>query len=64
MSDQNDYLLTTAEAARRLGTSGVHLRRLARAGRVPSPVKVGLRKLGWRLSDVYAVIDGRHTRQK
>lgn len=37
------------------GVSLPHWRRLYRAGKVPAPVKIGERKLGWRLGDL---VDG------
>jgi predicted DNA-binding transcriptional regulator AlpA len=44
-----DPVLGTAQAARAVNKSAVHLRRLARAGKFPPPLKIGDRKLGWRL---------------
>jgi predicted DNA-binding transcriptional regulator AlpA len=34
------------------GVSLPHWRRLYRAGKVPTPIKVGDRKYGWRLGDL------------
>lgn len=47
---RSDLLLGTATAAKLLNISPVHLRRLCRAGKTPLPLKVGYRKLAWRLS--------------
>jgi predicted DNA-binding transcriptional regulator AlpA len=37
------------------GVSLPHWRRLYRAGKVPRPIKIGDRKLGWRIGDL---VDG------
>lgn len=34
------------------GVSLAHWRRLYRAGKVPRPIKIGERKLGWRIGDL------------
>jgi predicted DNA-binding transcriptional regulator AlpA len=34
------------------GISLPHWRRLYRAGKVPRPIKIGERKLGWRIGDL------------
>ncbi|KAF2991181.1 hypothetical protein OGR47_04520 [Methylocystis sp. MJC1] len=34
------------------GVSLPHWRRLYRSGKVPSPIKIGERKLGWRVGDL------------
>lgn len=47
---QLDPLLGTAEMAALLGFSENHIRRLARQGKIATPVKLGGRKLGWRVS--------------
>jgi predicted DNA-binding transcriptional regulator AlpA len=47
-------LLDSAQAAEMVGMSLPHFRRLYRSGRVPSPVRVGERKLGWRAGDLSA----------
>jgi predicted DNA-binding transcriptional regulator AlpA len=44
-----DRLIDTEQTAEFLGMSIPHLRRLSREGRVPAPIKIGLRKNGWRL---------------
>ena len=47
-----DPILSTAQTAEAVGTSSVHLRRLAKTGKFPAPIKIGYRKLGWRLSTI------------
>ena len=48
-------VLESNAAAAFWGVSLPHWRRLYRAGKVPAPVRIGERKLGWRLGDL---IDG------
>ena len=47
-----DPILTTNQIARAVNNSPVHIRRLVRAGKFPQPLKIGDRKLGWRLSTI------------
>lgn len=47
------------EAARLYGVSLVHFRRLYRAGKVPRPIKVGERKLGWMRGILLDDLDAR-----
>ena len=42
-------ILSAAASAAFWGVSLPHWRRLYRAGKVPPPIKVGERKLGWRV---------------
>lgn len=42
-------ILSAAQAARFWGVSLPHWRRLYRTGKVPTPIKVSERKLGWRV---------------
>jgi len=54
-------ILDAAMASAFWGVSLPHWRRLYRTGKVPRPIKVGERKLGWRigdLADALAVRDG------
>jgi prophage regulatory protein len=44
-----DRLLDTGQTAEFLSISIPHLRRLYRAKKVPEPIKIGERKIGWRL---------------
>jgi prophage regulatory protein len=48
-------ILDSAQASAFWGVSRSHWRRLYRAKQVPSPIKIGERKLGWRAGDL---IDG------
>jgi predicted DNA-binding transcriptional regulator AlpA len=48
-------VLDAAEASAFWGISLPHWRRLYRAGKVPRPIKIGDRKLGWRVG---ALADG------
>jgi len=52
-------VVSAAQAAAYWGVSLPHWRRLYRAGRVPRPIKVGERKLGWRSGDLLAAIEAR-----
>lgn len=45
-------VLNTAEAAEFCRISVPHWRRLYRSGRIPQPVRLGTRKLGWRVGDL------------
>jgi predicted DNA-binding transcriptional regulator AlpA len=49
-----DRLLETKQTAAFLNVSIPHLRRLYRAKMIPTPIRVGARKYGWRLG---ALID-------
>ena len=54
-------VLDAAAASAFWGVSLPHWRRLYRTGKVPRPIKIGERKLGWRvgvLSDALAGRDG------
>jgi predicted DNA-binding transcriptional regulator AlpA len=52
-SDLGRNRILDAEAsAAYWGVSVPHWRRLYRAGKVPRPVKIGDRKLGWRIGDL------------
>jgi|ERR1700722_183621 predicted DNA-binding transcriptional regulator AlpA len=54
-------ILDAATASAFWGVSLPHWRRLYRTGKVPQPVRVGERKLGWRvgvLADALAARDG------
>lgn len=42
-------IIGTKEAAAYLNLSVQHFRRLAREGKVPAPVRLSARKLGWRI---------------
>jgi excisionase family DNA binding protein len=59
MNIEDRRLLTSQEAARLLGLSLSHFRRLYRAGRLPKPVRIGARKCAFRQSDLQAAIEQR-----
>jgi len=40
-------IVSVKQMAEVLGFSVAHLRRLYRSGKIPSPIKIGERKLGW-----------------
>jgi predicted DNA-binding transcriptional regulator AlpA len=52
-------ILDSTQAAAFWGVSRSHWRRLYQSRRVPTPIKVGERKLGWRVGDL---IDGLNQR--
>jgi predicted DNA-binding transcriptional regulator AlpA len=52
-------IVSAEQAAVYWGVSLPHWRRLYRAGRVPRPIKIGDRKLGWRVGDLLAAIERR-----
>jgi predicted DNA-binding transcriptional regulator AlpA len=45
-------LLSSRQTAALLNCSTVHLRRLARSGKIPKPLRIGDRKLAWRASEI------------
>jgi excisionase family DNA binding protein len=51
-------LISTKELARLLNFSQMHVRRLAAAGKLPPPRAIGGRKLGWKTSDIRALLEG------
>jgi predicted DNA-binding transcriptional regulator AlpA len=59
MNVENNRLLNSQEAARLLGLSISHFRRLYRAGRLPKPVRIGVRKCAFRQGDLLAAIEAR-----
>ena len=52
-------VLDTAEAAAFCRISVPHWRRLYRTGRVPRPIKLSERKLGWRAGDLVDWLESR-----
>jgi predicted DNA-binding transcriptional regulator AlpA len=52
-------VLDTAESAAFCRISVPHWRRLYRAGKVPKPIRLGMRKYGWRIGDLIDFIEGR-----
>lgn len=47
-------LLTTKDAAKSLSVSVGTLRNLVASGRLPPPVQISARRIGWRLADIQA----------
>ena len=56
---ENNRLLDSREAARLLGLSLSHFRRLYRAGQLPKPVRIGIRKCAFRQGELQEAIDRR-----
>lgn len=52
-------VLDAAAAAAFWGISLPHWRRLYRAGKVPRPIKIGERKLGWRIGALADALEAR-----
>jgi predicted DNA-binding transcriptional regulator AlpA len=52
-------ILASDVAAEFWGVSLPHWRRLYRDGRVPKPVRIGIRKLGWRVGDLIDALEAR-----
>lgn len=46
---ERDRVLDSEQAAALLGFSRAHFRRLYRAGKAPSPLRIGERKCGWQV---------------
>jgi predicted DNA-binding transcriptional regulator AlpA len=55
-------ILDSQQSAAFLNISLPHFRRLYRAKRVPEPIKLSSRKLGWKAGDLIAWLDSRETR--
>lgn len=49
-----EIVLRTAEVARRVGLSPGTIRRLERLGRFPARRKLGVRAVGWEISEIEA----------
>jgi predicted DNA-binding transcriptional regulator AlpA len=52
-------VIPTKAAAELLGFSVPHFRRLYRTNRVPQPLIIGARKLGWRVSDLLDFVEAK-----
>jgi predicted DNA-binding transcriptional regulator AlpA len=52
-------IIPTKAAAEFLGFSVPHFRRLYRTNRVPQPLLIGARKLGWRLGDLLDFVEAK-----
>jgi predicted DNA-binding transcriptional regulator AlpA len=59
LSPDLDRVLTENEAAEFLGLSKDSLRREFRAGRAPPRVRLSLRRIGYRLSDIHRFLEQR-----
>jgi excisionase family DNA binding protein len=59
MNVEDNRLLNSHEAARLLGLSLSHFRRLYRAGRIAKPVRIGERKVAFRQKDLLDAIERR-----
>ena len=56
-------MLGSAQVAKIINFSPVHLRRLVRSGRFPAPRLIGGRKLAWPISEIKAFIDNLYVAQ-
>jgi prophage regulatory protein len=56
---EQDRVIGTAQAAAYLGYSTSHFRALVAQGRMPKPIRLSSRKLGWRVSTLRALIDSK-----
>jgi predicted DNA-binding transcriptional regulator AlpA len=56
---RRDRILSAAASAAYWGVSLPHWRRLYRAGKVPHPIKIGERKLGWRIGALADALEAR-----
>jgi predicted DNA-binding transcriptional regulator AlpA len=52
-------VLRASDAAHFCGVSLSHFRRLHSRGKLPRPIKLGERRLGWRLGDLVAWLESR-----
>lgn len=52
-------VLGAAQAADLCNVSLAHWRRLYRTGKVPAPIMISTRKLGWRIGDLSAWLETR-----
>jgi prophage regulatory protein len=56
---QRNKLLGTAETAEYLNISVPHLRRCVREKKVPEPIRITSRKLGWKLGDLIDFVNAK-----
>jgi excisionase family DNA binding protein len=56
-------LINTRQLAELLNFSPMHIRRLASEGKLPVPLRLGERKLLWRVADVEAFLDPTSSQQ-
>ena len=59
MKEEEERLLNEREVEALLGVSRATLRRMVAAKRFPRPIRVGLRAVRWRRSEVLAWLDSR-----
>lgn len=55
-------VFSAAQSAEFVGFSLAHFRQLYRAGKVPKPIQIGERKLGWKVGTLIDWTDGRAAR--
>ena len=56
---ERNRILNSDQASEFWGVSKSHWRRLYRADKVPRPIKIGDRKLGWRACDLILELEAR-----
>jgi predicted DNA-binding transcriptional regulator AlpA len=56
---ENDRILSAQQAATLYGVSISTLRRLRRSGEIPPAIQIGVRRIGWKASDLLAAIEAR-----
>lgn len=56
---EHHRILNSSQAAAFWGVSLPHWRRLYKASRVPSPIHISERKLGWRAVDLIEALESR-----
>jgi predicted DNA-binding transcriptional regulator AlpA len=63
MNSANDFtanfVLRVKDAAHFVGCSLSHFRRLYALGQLPAPIRIGERRLGWRIRDLDSWIEDR-----
>jgi predicted DNA-binding transcriptional regulator AlpA len=56
---ENNRILSVRQGAMLLGVSVSTFRRLRLQGTLPAPIRVGVRRIGWKASDLLAAIEAR-----
>ena len=56
---ENSRILSVRQSATLLGVSVSTFRRMRRQGTLPAPIRVGVRRIGWKVSDLLAAIEAR-----
>jgi predicted DNA-binding transcriptional regulator AlpA len=54
---QNDRILSIQQTAALYGVSVSTLRRLRHHGKLPPAIQIGVRRIGWKASDLLAAIE-------